>query len=174
MNLWQSSSSSSSSDEDIPTIRKTKVYRKRDDYFTKFDELEFFQRFRLTKRTCLVLLEQIKNSIQLETNRGGSIQAKTKLLLTVRFYATGNMLRPVADFAGVPIASASRIVRKVSESIAALQSNHIKMPNTRQEMETTAAEFYRLARFPRVIGAIDCTLIKMDSPGGTDAEIYRL
>ncbi|CAH1974841.1 unnamed protein product [Acanthoscelides obtectus] len=40
-------------------------------------------------------------------------------------------------------------------------------------METTAAEFYRLARFPRVIGTIDCTLIKMDSPGGTDAEIYR-
>ncbi|CAH1983984.1 unnamed protein product [Acanthoscelides obtectus] len=36
MNLWQSSSSSSSSDEDIPTIRKTKVYRKRD-YFNKFD-----------------------------------------------------------------------------------------------------------------------------------------
>ncbi|CAH2016839.1 unnamed protein product [Acanthoscelides obtectus] len=39
MNLWQSSSSSSSSDEDIPTIRKTKVYRKREDYFNRFDHL---------------------------------------------------------------------------------------------------------------------------------------
>nr|CAI5843087.1 unnamed protein product [Callosobruchus analis] len=161
MDLLQTSSSSSSDDEDVPISRKTKVYRNREDLFDKFDELEFFQRFRLTKRTCKVLLE------------GGSIKAETKLLLTLRFYATGSMLRSVADFTGVSIASACRIIKKVSGSIAELGEHYIKMPSTNEELEVTAAEFYRKARFPRVIGAIDCTLIRIDSPGGDDAEIYR-
>lgn len=34
-------------------------------------------------------------------------------------------------------------------------------------------EFYRIARFPRVIGAIDCTHVKICSPGGDHAEYYR-
>nr|CAI5843090.1 unnamed protein product [Callosobruchus analis] len=165
MDLLQTSSSSSSDDEDVPISRKTKVYRNREDLFDKFDELEFFQRFRLTKRTCKVLLDQIQAHIQPMINRGGSIKAETKLLLTLRFYATGSMLRSVADFTGVSIASACRIIKKVSGSIAELGEHYIKMPSTNEELEVTAAEFYRKARFPRVIGAIDCTLIRIDSPG---------
>ncbi|KAK9745417.1 DDE superfamily endonuclease [Popillia japonica] len=41
------------------------------------------------------------------------------------------------------------------------------------DMERAAEKFYSIARFPRVIGAIDCTLIKINSPGGDDAEIFR-
>lgn len=34
--------------------------------------------------------------------------------------------------------------------------------------------FYRFAKFPSVIGAIDCTHIKIQSPGGGDqAELFR-
>jgi hypothetical protein len=42
-----------------------------------------------------------------------------------------------------------------------------------QEMAQAAEEFYRTASFSRVIGAIDCTLIKINSPGGDDADIFR-
>ncbi|KAL1489061.1 hypothetical protein ABEB36_014006 [Hypothenemus hampei] len=42
-----------------------------------------------------------------------------------------------------------------------------------RDMIRSARQFYRLARFPKVIGAIDCTLIRIESPGGEDAEIYR-
>ncbi|VEN53564.1 unnamed protein product, partial [Callosobruchus maculatus] len=173
MTSLQTSSSSSSDSEDIPVIRKAKVYRIRENNLDKFDELEFFQRFRIRKRTFLVLLEKIKDNIEPTTNRGGSIKADSQVLLTLRFYATGSMLRAVGDFAGVSIASASRIVRRVSENIAALRSTYIKMPNSVQECEILATEFYRVARFPKVIGAIDCTLIRIQNPGGEDAEIYR-
>ncbi|GJQ87845.1 hypothetical protein Trydic_g1813 [Trypoxylus dichotomus] len=40
-------------------------------------------------------------------------------------------------------------------------------------MERSAEQFYAIARFARVIGAIDCTLIKIDSPAGEDVEIFR-
>lgn len=62
---------------------------------------------------------------------------------------------------------------KVANAIASLHRQHIKMYETNEEMQSAAAKFYQIARFPQVIGAIDCTLIKIDSPGGDDAEIFR-
>ncbi|KAJ8911537.1 hypothetical protein NQ315_012790 [Exocentrus adspersus] len=150
-------SSSSSSDDDMHIIRKAKIYRRREDNLNKFDELEFFRRFRITKRTFSILLEQIEHNIQPATNRSGSIKAVSQLLLTLRFYATGSMQRTASDFAGVSVASVCRIIKRVSRCIASLRPIYINMPNTNQELEATAGEFYRIARFPRVIGAIDCT-----------------
>lgn len=40
-------------------------------------------------------------------------------------------------------------------------------------MEESSRSFYRITRFPRIIGAIDCTLIPIGSPGGQDAEVFR-
>jgi hypothetical protein len=74
---------------------------------------------------------------------------------------------------GISKSSASRIIRTVSNAIASLRPLYINMYQNRTEMERTAEEFYEIAMFPRVIGAIDGTLIRIDSPGGDDAEIFR-
>lgn len=87
------------------------------------------------------------------------------MLLTLRFYATGNMLLAVADFMGVSAASASRIVKQVTQAIALLRPQFIKMPQTRNELEEIAFDFYNLSHFPNCCGAIDCTHIKIISPG---------
>lgn len=47
------------------------------------------------------------------------------------------------------------------------------MCETRNEMQEMALAFYQMARFPQTIGAIDCTLVEIQSPGGDDAEIFR-
>lgn len=83
------------------------------------------------------------------------------------------MQKAVADFTGVSTSSACRIIKRVSNAIASLNVHYIKMPETNEAMERIAEKFYGIARFPRVIGALDCTLIKIDSPGGEDAEIFR-
>jgi hypothetical protein len=46
------------------------------------------------------------------------------------------------------------------------------MYENQPQMKLGAAKFYEIARFPKVIGAIDCTLIKINSPGRCDAEIH--
>lgn len=83
------------------------------------------------------------------------------------------MLLAAADFVGVSKASASRIVKRVCEAIARLGRIYINMYKTRAEMQEAALAFYQIARFPQTIGAIDCTLVKIQSPGGDDAEIFR-
>lgn len=85
----------------------------------------------------------------------------------------GNFLITAGDFLGVSKTSACRIVRRVSMAIASLCPQYVKMYETNEEMQRAAQAFYMLASFPRVIGAIDCTLIPIDSIGGRDAEIYR-
>lgn len=81
-----------------------------------------------------------------------------QLLLTLRFYALGTMLVAVADYIGVSKSSAGRIVKDVSQAIARLYPKYIYIDNNTQE------DFYKIARFPRVLGAIDGTHILMQSP----------
>lgn len=54
---------------------------------------------------------------------------------------------------------------RVTDAIARLYPEFIFMPTTEEEQRQAAMEFYQMARFPRVIGAIDCTHVRIKSPG---------
>lgn len=86
-----------------------------------------------------------------------------QVLLTLRFYATGNFLRACGDFSGVSISTASRVVRKVSTAIASLLRRMIKMPED-EEIRAMQQTFHAMYGFPRVIGCIDGTHIRIQSP----------
>lgn len=96
-----------------------------------------------------------------------------QLLCALRYYATGSTQLSVADFSGVSVSTANRIIRRVSEAIAGLRNEYIKFPNKEEDLVQTQREFYNIAAFPRCIGAIDCTHIKICSPGGNEAEVFR-
>jgi len=89
----------------------------------------------------------------------------TKLLLTLRFYALGTILLAAGDLVGVSKTSACNIVRTVTEAIASLRMLCIKMPEHHCNIQETRLKFYNITRFPRIIGAIDCTHVKFKSPG---------
>lgn len=63
-------------------------------------------------------------------------------------------------------------MEQVSYAIAALAKEHIKFPYPNY-MQTTVSDFFKIAKFPRVVGAIDCTHVRVQSPGGDNAEIFR-
>ena len=96
-----------------------------------------------------------------------------QLLLALRYYATGSDQLSLADYAGVSRPSACRIVHRVSSAIAALRPHHIRMPQTTQSLLQTQMCFYNIAKFPKVLGAMDCTHIRIRSPGGDNAELFR-
>lgn len=61
----------------------------------------------------------------------------------------------------------------MSRAIAQLRPQYIKMPETGQEIRKIRQGFYNIVIFPRCIGALDCTHVKIQSSGGDQAEIYR-
>lgn len=97
--------------------------------------------------------------------RNHAVSPLLQLLITLRFYATGGMLSSVGDFGGVSKTTASKIVKRVTNAIAQLRPQYVTFPNTEQAYRNLKTGFYGIARFPKVIGAIDCTHIRIQSPG---------
>lgn len=71
------------------------------------------------------------------------------------------MVLAVADFVGVNESSASVIIKEVSEAIARLRPQYIYMSRTVEDVRKVQMEFYNIARFPKVVGAIDCNYIRI-------------
>jgi len=101
------------------------------------------------------------------------VSPEDKVLLMLRYYATGSFVRVDGDFVGIHVSTAGKIVKDVSEALAELRADFIYMPESEAERKQIRQEFYNIAKFPACIGAMDCTHIKIRSPGGDHPEIFR-
>ncbi|KAK5647833.1 hypothetical protein RI129_002725 [Pyrocoelia pectoralis] len=132
----------------------------RSNHFDHLSEWDFFRRFRLQKETVLNVLAQIEHELEFPYDRNNSVSPINQLLIALRFYATGTHLLCISDFAGAHSSTISRIVHR--------------LPSTRAEILDSQRKFYEIARFPfPVIGAVDGTHIRIQSPGGEDSEIFQ-
>lgn len=160
-------------------IQRKRKYtvRQRIDPFTYYDEDEFKRRYRMSKNLVEMLYNLIDGQITLEpmlVRENFTIPGITKLLIALRFYATGCFNETIADLFGVSRASACNIVSEVSYIIAMkMGEQYVKMPSNQDEILTAKVKFYRFQGFPLVIGAVDGTHIRIHSLGGDDAEYYR-
>lgn len=85
--------------------------------------------------------------------------------MCLRVFATGGHLICIGDFGGCHKSTVSRIVVRVGKAIARLAPRFIKFPGTQEEISKTQNDFFKIAGFPRMTGVIDCTHIKIQSPG---------
>lgn len=106
-------------------------------------------------------------------NQDRAVKPMDKLLLTLRFLATGDFYISIGDFTGVHKTTASRIIKKGITALCNMFPQIVNLPDTEENQQEAKRNFFNISRFPRVIGAIDCTHVKIVSPGGENAEIYR-
>jgi len=116
---------------------------------------------------------QIEDKLEYSSDRNQSITPMNQLLIALRFYATGTFLLVVGDTFAVCKSTACKIVHKVTDVIASLRSKYVKFPDTQQERQDVMNVFFTASKMPGVIGAVDCTHVPIQSPGGNDAEIFR-
>lgn len=88
-----------------------------------------------------------------------------QLLLTLRFYSTGSSYITMGDFSGIHKTTTGRVIQKVTEALISLRDQYVKFSETEEEKIEVQRQFYEISRFPKVLGAIDCTHIKIQSPG---------
>lgn len=128
-------------------------------------------RFRLSKEAVLSILDDI-DDLGNGTQRISSVSPLNQLLITLRYYATGNFLSVNGDLFGVHKCTVSRVIKKVSRAIASLYKYHIKFPAGNRILDVQRA-FMQQSGIPGVVGLIDCTHIPIISPGGGNAELFR-
>lgn len=96
-----------------------------------------------------------------------------QLLVCLRIYSTGGHLQSVADFAGMHLSTVSRIICRVSNAIAELANEYIQFPTDPEMIRKTQQDFFDIASFPRVTGCVDCTHIKILSPGNISQDYSK-
>ncbi|KAI5646865.1 DDE superfamily endonuclease domain-containing protein [Phthorimaea operculella] len=119
------------------------------------------------------VLDIIEEKLEYQSDRNNSLSPINQLLLTLRYYATGCHQLTMGDFAGVSRPTANRAIHRVTAAIAALGRYFIQFPGNSVAIRQNQMEFYNIAKFPKVIGALDCTHIRIASPGGSHAETFR-
>lgn len=170
-----STTGSSSSDEDVFEIElpRPRNFRDRNNPIEIFNEIEFLQRYRFSKEAFTYLVHYLNDYLKPKTQRNRALDTNMQLAIALRFYATGAFQILIGDQTNVSKSSACRIIRRVSECIARhLLPEFIKMPEE-NEFNEVKMNFHRIGGFPGVIACIDCTHVRIESPGGPHAELYR-
>ena len=84
-----------------------------------------------------------------------------QVLIALRLYATETIQRVIGDLFGVSVFDACIVIHKVSRAIAKQKEQLLSIP---EKLTDTKRKFYDVAYFPDVIGAIDCTQIRIICP----------
>nr|XP_049695562.1 putative nuclease HARBI1 isoform X4 [Helicoverpa armigera]XP_049698868.1 putative nuclease HARBI1 isoform X1 [Helicoverpa armigera]XP_049707731.1 putative nuclease HARBI1 [Helicoverpa armigera] len=134
---------------------------------------QFLQMYRISKEMFHRLLSELRPSLQRRRPYGLSVESQ--ILTALRFYACGCYQQPVGLQWGCSMSqkSVSRVIRAVTSAInEKLLRKYIKFPMTQGERHAAKQKFRNAPQpFPGVIGAIDCTHIKILAPK-TNEESY--
>ncbi|XP_017768198.1 PREDICTED: putative nuclease HARBI1 isoform X2 [Nicrophorus vespilloides] len=133
-------------------FRQPNTIKPRMDNLENWSDAEFYEKFRFTKHTVVGLLEQIKNKLIHKTNKNNPVTPVQQLLITLGFFASGSFYITIGDFAGIHKTTTGKIIHRVCDAISSLLDQYVYMPSNT---------------------ILDCTHVKIQSPGGEDADYYR-
>lgn len=145
----------------LRALRRERVFRDRTNPFDVFSDTEFKLRFRMSKASVNLIINEIRGIIVHTTLRSKSISPEAQMFVFLRFLATGQFYTSVGDLHGVHASTVCRIIKRVGTALASLNHVYINMPLNEVEMDMVKRDFYAIAHFPGIVGAIDCTHIKL-------------
>ena len=144
-------------------IRRERVFRDRMNAFDAYDDVDFKFRYRFHKETVRSLIDELYGDLDNVYVKPTDVDPCIQVLIALRFYANGSHQRTIGDLHGVSISTANRVINRVSRKIAQRKRFYITFPQP-HEFNDIKRGFAQFANIPNVIGAIDCTHIKILRP----------
>ncbi|KAJ1201716.1 hypothetical protein NDU88_005522 [Pleurodeles waltl] len=151
--------------------RQERIFRTR----TTFQGLRvhnIIQRYRLNWQAKQQLLHHIEPQLAPSLQTPHIIPLETKLLAVLYMLESGFFRTTTALIAGISQPSFSAFLPKVLNAINTLTPRDISFPNTEKKQQGTKQRFSQIQGFPHVLGAIDCTLVRILPPAATE-HLYR-
>ena len=103
------------------------------------------------------------------TNLGKAIPAAERLMLTMRFFASGDSQVFLSYLFQMGKKIVSRIVSETSEAIIqVLLQDYMSLPEIEERWKNIAQEFGDLWQFPHVVGAIERKDVVIEAPAKSD------
>ncbi|XP_067224491.1 putative nuclease HARBI1 [Chanodichthys erythropterus] len=145
-------------------FRRERVFRDRLDPLA-FPDDHLYERYRFSADGIRYLCRLLGPRIKHRTARSHALSVEQMVCVALRFFASGAFLYSVGDAEQLNKATICRKIRSVCLAIKALADVFISFPGHRRLCDMKE-EFYRIAGFPNVIGAVDCTHIRIKAPSG--------
>ncbi|KAF9417932.1 hypothetical protein HW555_005077 [Spodoptera exigua] len=152
-------------------VRRVKMYKIRKNPLEELQENEFKSKYRFSRSTAVFIIDMIKNDLA-GNARGGFIPPYLKVLAAIRIWARGEIQDDAGDLSGMSQSTISLVCKQVALAILAQRSQWIKMPQTDAEQNKVIVDFHTLCAFRQVIGAIDCTHIRIPKVGREVGQYY--
>ena len=150
-------------------VRRVRHLRDRFNPLEEYDDEAFRLRFRLRKDSVSDLVKILAKDLEHQTRRGLLLTPMQQVLIALRFYATGTFQRVIGDLFGVSVFAACRVIHKVSRAIAKQKRQFLSIPGNLADVKR---KFYDVGHFPGVIGAINCTHVRVICPNKENAMAF--
>ena len=141
-------------------LRVERVFKDRKDFLAENDTY-LISRFRLPRHVLIWLCNRLDPQLRRETRRSRALSCQTQVLSTLASLATGTFQREVGDRSGITQPSMSRVMPPVLEAIKSLTEEFIRFPFSEDQQIGIKRDFYAIAGVPNVVGAIDCTHVRI-------------
>ncbi|XP_077118910.1 uncharacterized protein LOC143774981 [Ranitomeya variabilis] len=155
------------------------VRESRGAYHSLFGELndnleKYFQYTRMSQDSFRYLLRRVEGSIgRQDTQLRRAISAEERLLVTLRFLATGETLRSLHFQFRIGVSTLSGIIAETCRALwDNLREEFLPVP-TREIWEANAQKFEEVCSFPNCIGAVDGKHIRITKPGKSGSLFYN-
>ena len=121
---------------------------------------KFCKLYRFDKTTFSYIAELVRSDIERSTLRSSSLSCEEQLAAAIRYYATGGFQMDIGTGLHISQSSVHRSVLNVGRALNKHFDQFINWPNA-EKLSENKIQFYHVANFPNVIGAIDCTHVKI-------------
>ncbi|XP_050515105.1 uncharacterized protein LOC126890290 [Diabrotica virgifera virgifera] len=108
-----------------------------------------------------------------DTNFRKAITPTERLLITLRFLATGDSYTSLMHLFRISKQAISKIVPEVSIAICEVLGDQIRMPGTAEEWKVVATQFNNLWNFPQCTGVMDGKHIMIQSPEHSGSDYFN-
>uniref|UniRef100_A0A3B3SEJ8 Putative nuclease HARBI1 n=1 Tax=Paramormyrops kingsleyae TaxID=1676925 RepID=A0A3B3SEJ8_9TELE len=129
------------------------------------------ERYRFSRDGILYLNNLLAPYIISQTRRSHALSTTQTVCIALRFFASGTFLYTVGDAENLSKSTVCRAIRKVCVALKYMLRAFVVFPG-HLCVQTVKEVFYAIGGFPNVIGALDCTQIRIKAPSGPNEPDY--
>ncbi|CAH1990031.1 unnamed protein product [Acanthoscelides obtectus] len=139
------------------------------------DDQALFRNFtRMSQEDFEYLLEKISPIIRKsDTNFREAIPTRIRLLVTLRYLATGDSYASLMYLFRISVPSISRIIPEVCKALIDVLHDFVRIPDTEDGWKKIARDFEVLWNYPHCIGACDGKHIVLQNPKNSGSLFYN-
>ena len=125
-------------------------FRARRDVLNELSDAELVKRYRLDRQGILFVTDLVREELQSPTARNKALTPEMKMIITLRYLATGKMQLCSGDDLGPSQQSVSNAITQTLNALTnpRIVRRFIRFPQNENELRAIAEEFRGVAGFP--------------------------